>query len=218
MARSRSASGRMIAGDLPPSSSETFFRLPAAACTISLPTSVDPVNATLSTSGCAANAAPAVSPNPVKMLTTPGGKPASWIRLPRRSAVIGVCSAAFSTTVQPAASAGAISPPPSAAEVPRNDLADDADRFLHGVGQVFARKGQRDRRSSDLGRPAAHIAKHIDRQRQVRDARDSVGLAVVDRFQLGQFFEVAFDQIGELPQHAPALGRADLGPAPLAEG
>jgi hypothetical protein len=35
---------------------------------------------------------------------------------------------------------------------------------------------------------------------------------------LGQFFEVAFDQIGQLPQHAPALGRADLGPAPLVEG
>jgi hypothetical protein len=43
-------------------------------------------------------------------------------------------------------------------------------------------------------------------------------LPFVDRFQLGQFFEVAFDQIGELPQHAPALGRADLGPAPLVEG
>jgi hypothetical protein len=43
-------------------------------------------------------------------------------------------------------------------------------------------------------------------------------LPFVDRFQLGQFFEVAFDQIGELPQHAPALRRADLGPAPLVEG
>src|SRR5580704_7761952 len=33
IARSRSASGRMIAGDLPPSSSDTFLRLPAAAWT-----------------------------------------------------------------------------------------------------------------------------------------------------------------------------------------
>ena len=45
------ASGNTIAGDLPPSSRETRFRLPAAACTMSLPTSVDPVKATLSTSG-----------------------------------------------------------------------------------------------------------------------------------------------------------------------
>ena len=41
---------RMMLGGLPPSSSETFFKLPVAACTISLPTSVEPVNATLSTS------------------------------------------------------------------------------------------------------------------------------------------------------------------------
>ena len=38
-------------GDLPPSSSDTFFKLPAAAWTISLPTSVEPVKAILSTSG-----------------------------------------------------------------------------------------------------------------------------------------------------------------------
>ena len=60
---------------LPPSSSVTFFRLPAAACTISLPTSVEPVKAILSTSVCAASAAPAVSPKPGTMLTTPAGKP-----------------------------------------------------------------------------------------------------------------------------------------------
>ena len=57
-----SASGNTIAGDLPPSSRLTFFKLPVAACTISLPTSVDPVNATLSTRSCAASGAPAPSP------------------------------------------------------------------------------------------------------------------------------------------------------------
>jgi hypothetical protein len=98
----------MIAGDLPPSSSDTFFRLPVAACTINLPTSVDPVNATLSTSGCAASAAPAVSPKPVRILTTPSGTPASVINSASRNAVNGGCSAAFSTIVQPAANAGAI--------------------------------------------------------------------------------------------------------------
>ena len=107
MARSRSASGKTIAGDLPPSSSETRLRLPAAALTMSLPTSVEPVKATLSTSGCSANAAPAVSPKPVTMLTTPSGMPASAISSPRRSAESGVCSAGLSTIVQPAASAGA---------------------------------------------------------------------------------------------------------------
>ena len=98
----------MIAGDFPPSSSDTFFKFPAAARTISLPTSVEPVNATLSTSGCAASAAPAVSPKPVSTFTTPGGTPASRMISPRCNAVSGVCSAAFRTMVQPAASAGAI--------------------------------------------------------------------------------------------------------------
>ena len=107
MATDRSASGNTIAGDLPPSSRLTFLRLPAAAWTMSLPTSVDPVNATLSTSGCAAIAAPAM-PSPVMRLNTPGGKPASVISSPSRIALSGVCSAGFMMIVQPAASAGAI--------------------------------------------------------------------------------------------------------------
>ena len=49
MAASMSASEKMMFGDLPPSSSETFFRLPVAAVAISLPTSVEPVKAILST-------------------------------------------------------------------------------------------------------------------------------------------------------------------------
>ena len=51
MAWSRSASASTMVGDLPPSSTVTFFMLPAAACTISRPTSVDPVKVILSTPG-----------------------------------------------------------------------------------------------------------------------------------------------------------------------
>ena len=60
-----SASGKMMFGDLPPSSSETRFRLPAEALRISLPTSVEPVKATLSISGCSAIELPAPGPKPV---------------------------------------------------------------------------------------------------------------------------------------------------------
>ncbi len=42
------------------------------------------------------------------MLTTPGGSSASWITCASRSAVSGVVSAGFNTTVLPVASAGAI--------------------------------------------------------------------------------------------------------------
>jgi hypothetical protein len=45
----------------------------------SAPTAVDPVNATLSTPGCAASAWPTAGPKPVTTLNTPGGKPASAI-------------------------------------------------------------------------------------------------------------------------------------------
>ena len=64
IARSMSASANTTFGDLPPSSSVTFFRLPLAASMIRLPTAVEPVKAILSTSGCAARASPASPPAP----------------------------------------------------------------------------------------------------------------------------------------------------------
>jgi hypothetical protein len=80
IAASISASGNIIVGDLPPNSRETFFRFPDAALVIILPTSVEPVKATLSTLGCSANGAPASSPNPVTKFKTPSGKtPESFI-------------------------------------------------------------------------------------------------------------------------------------------
>ena len=93
-------------GLLPPSSSVTrFSELPHLA-PISRPTTVDPVKATLSTSGQSTSAAPVV-PSPVSTLSVPSGNPASSASSPSRSAVSGVCSAGFRTIEQPAASAGA---------------------------------------------------------------------------------------------------------------
>ena len=81
--------------------------MPAVALRIARPTSVEPVKAILSTPLCATSAAP-VAPSPVTMLTTPGGSPVSTQIAAKASAVRGVNSAGFSTTVLPAASAGAI--------------------------------------------------------------------------------------------------------------
>ena len=94
-------------GDLPPSSSVTRLSARPALAPISRPTSVEPVNATLSTSACSTSAAP-VLPSPVSTFSTPGGKPTSSASSPRRRAVSGVCSAGLSTIVQPVASAGEI--------------------------------------------------------------------------------------------------------------
>ena len=50
----------------------------------------------------------AVAPAPVIIFTTPGGSPDSWIISASLSAVRGVVSAGFNTTVLPVAIAGAI--------------------------------------------------------------------------------------------------------------
>src|ERR1700761_8393465 len=106
-AASQSASAKKMLGDLPPSSSVTRFKVSAALFTIIFPTAALPVNATLSTPGCATSAAPAVSPNPLTTFTTPGGKPTSSNKFANSRAVSGVCSAGLSTQQQPAAIAGA---------------------------------------------------------------------------------------------------------------
>src|SRR5699024_4775033 len=100
--------GKMIFGDFPPSSNVTRFTVLAASFIIDFPTGVDPVNATLFTSGCLTSASPADFPNPLTILTTPFGNPASSINLAKYNADNGVCSAGFKTIVHPVARAGAI--------------------------------------------------------------------------------------------------------------
>ncbi len=104
---SRSASSNTMNGLLPPSSSESFLPEPAVAFRMMRPTSVEPVNAILSTSGWLTISSP-VRPSPVTTLSTPAGRPASCASSARHSAVSGVNSAGLSRTVFPAARAGAI--------------------------------------------------------------------------------------------------------------
>ncbi len=106
-AATRSASANTICGDLPPSSRVTLLMFSAAAFATARPVAVEPVNATLSTPGCPASAAPVSRESPVTTLTTPGGNPASASSSTNPSVEAGECSDGFTTTVQPAASAGA---------------------------------------------------------------------------------------------------------------
>lgn len=77
------ASAKTIAGDFPPSSSVTFFRLLlAAASWIFFPTEAEPVKLNFEMSLCDAIADP-VSLPPVMNWITPGGKPASAKSGPR---------------------------------------------------------------------------------------------------------------------------------------
>ena len=79
----------------------------AAACMTLRPAAVLPVNEILSISGCAVSAAPTPSAPPFTTLTTPAGTPPSATRSSSACSVGDVSSDGFSTTAQPAASAGA---------------------------------------------------------------------------------------------------------------
>ena len=100
-----SVSGSMITGALLPSSRLT--RLRASAWRICHPTSADPVNVTMATSGWVARC-DAVDPLQVTTLSQPGGRPHSSVSTAAsRRAVSGVDDAGLSTTGHPAAMAGA---------------------------------------------------------------------------------------------------------------
>ena len=71
------------------------------------PTSVEPVKQTLRTAGWSTKRWPTTLPLPGRICRTPSGSPASSASSPMRSALSGVTSAGLSTTVLPAARAGA---------------------------------------------------------------------------------------------------------------
>src|SRR5258707_14436235 len=106
-ALARSASSRIMFGDLPPNCWLTRFTVGAARLATSTPARVEPVNEIMSMSGCSLMAAPTSGPRPLTRLNTPLGTPASCKISAKISADEGVNSDGFRIMVQPAASAGA---------------------------------------------------------------------------------------------------------------
>src|SRR5881628_576924 len=105
----KSASSNTMKGALPPSSNESRVTCLAAVSMIPLPTSVDPVKPIFRISGCVSSSAPTSRERlVVSTLNTPRGSPATSVMRAIASAVSGVAEAGLSTTVQPAARAGAI--------------------------------------------------------------------------------------------------------------
>ncbi len=82
------------------------FPVPATERMMTLPTSVEPVKAILAACGWAMMRPP-VEPGPERMLTTPGGRPASWMISASFNAESGVLVAGLMTAQLPIASAGA---------------------------------------------------------------------------------------------------------------
>ena len=173
------ASSKTMFAALPPSSRVTFLSVPATAFAMARPTSVEPVKATLSTSSCATSARP-VSPAPVTMLTTPAGRSACWQISANSSAVSGVVSAGFSTTVLPQASAGAIF------------HASISSGKFHGMTWPATPSGCGVRAEAgvlELVGPAGVVEEVRRDQRDVDVARLLDRLAVVERLQHGELAE-----------------------------
>lgn len=107
-AAAKSASSSMITADLPPNSRKTRLTVWLAAAMILRPTAVDPVKVITSTSGLVVSASPTAGPEELSTFTTPGGM-SVWLAInsPNASVISGVSGAPLSTTVHPAASAGA---------------------------------------------------------------------------------------------------------------
>jgi hypothetical protein len=171
-AASRSASSKTMKGALPPSSSETFLMVGAHCAMSSRPTSVEPVKDSLRTIGLPVSSPPIFgAAAPVTTLKTPGGIPA---RCPARPAPArsGVCSAGFTTMVQPAASAGAgLARDHRRREIPRRDRGADADRLLEDDQRASACVGESPRRRYALGL----LGEPLDEARRVGDLAARLG-------------------------------------------
>ena len=169
---------------------------------MALPTSALPVNAILSTSGCAVSAAP-VSPCPVTMLTTPGGSPAV-LEVPRQ---LEDRERRLLGRLEDHRAAGADrrrNLPRGHEEriVPRNDLPADADRLAQREAQRVVRNGHDV--AVDLRGEAAVV---LEAGGDVGDVelRLDDWLSVVDRLQLGELGRVVANDLGEAKQNAAAL-------------
>ncbi len=100
-----SASSNTITGAFPPSSRCTRLRSVAPDAATSMPARVDPVIDTMAGVLCATSARP-VSRSPQMTFSTPGGRNSAAISA-SRTVLTGVVSLGLSTTVLPAAMAGA---------------------------------------------------------------------------------------------------------------
>src|SRR2546430_5967340 len=100
------ASAQTIAGVAFPSSSFTRFLCARAAR--SQPTALDPVNVISFTRTSSTSTSPIADAEPETTFSQPGGRPASFSRLARKSAESGVVEAGLSTTAQPRATLGAV--------------------------------------------------------------------------------------------------------------
>src|SRR5436190_11272500 len=74
------------------------------------------------------------------------------------------------------------------------------------------------RAAFDLRRPAGHVAKEVDSERDIGSARHGKRLAIVEGFKFGKFFKVLLKKIGDLPYDSAAFAGGHLRPWSLFKG
>ena len=196
------ASSKTMLAALPPSSRVSFLRVPATARAIDLPTSVEPVNATLSTSACSTTARP-VSPAPVTMLTTPGGQVGLAADLgEQQRGQRGGLGRLEDDGVAGGQRRGDLPRQHQQREVPRDDLAGHAERA----------RGRAEARVVELVGPARVVEEVRRGQRDVDVAGLADRLAVVQRLEDGELAGALLQQPGDAEQVLAAVGRAHRAP------
>ena len=152
-------------------------------------------------------------PGPGTMLTTPGGNPTSAISSAIRSALSGVSSAGFITTVFPAARAG-----------PIFQLQNISGKF-HGTiiptgperlaQHVVQEAGfDRDDVALDLVRHPAEVAERGRGPGDVEVPAVTHRMSGVERFETRQLFGLRFDQVGQPKEQAATLRSLESSPRP----
>ena len=201
---SMAASSKTMLADLPPSSSVRPTPRPASAAWMSLPTAVEPVKATLSTSE-RTSAAPA-TPSPGMMFATPGGQLGLLEDLGQQQRGQRRRLGRLEDRGVAARERGRELPGRhEQREVPRHDLPDDA------VGLVLA---PRDAVAQLVG-PAGVVEEVRGGQRDVDVARLADRLAAVDRLDDGQLARALLDQARDAEEVLRALAPGQLRPLGL---
>ena len=105
---SMSASSQTITGAWPPSSMVLRFIRPAALAASILPTPTEPVKVILRTMGLLIKWSDTSAGTPHTILSTPGGRPASWNNCAKATTALGASSGPLRIMVQPAPTAAEI--------------------------------------------------------------------------------------------------------------
>ncbi len=165
-AASRSASGKMMFADLPPSSSVTRFRLPAAPRRISRPTPGEPGKGDLVHVGMIDQRRAgrlAEARHDVEHAGRNAGLECEFAQPQCRQ------RGQLGGLQHDGAAAGErrrnLPHADHQREIPRHDSADDAHRFTHGVGQRIGTRG--DHLSVDLVGPARVVGQRIEHRRNI---------------------------------------------------